>query len=755
MKKLLLLIPLILFFACNNQPEPTTVQSDSTTIETDAVESKGLKGMKMSAVLPSGQQYDILANGDSIFYKTKDTTVNVAYTYKIAYNEIHPKGSTPPVNRPPVANAGSDISLTLPANKATLDGSNSTDPDNNITSYGWRKVSGPSGSTIQDSNKAIATIGNLRKGTYVYELRVVDAVNAFTADRVTVTVNDEVTPPTNQPPIARIQASATTITLPTNTVNLSAAASTDPDGSIQSWLWEKRTGPPVGSIGSSTSQQTTVSGLTTAGTYTYQLTVTDNQGSKGTSSINITVNPESTTPGATYNFSFTKNTAFKKRAFAGTENWNGQYYTSFPGGFSDYYFRFTWTDIEKVSQGNWSWTRFDQEIRKAINAKAKFSFGFMIVCDSDDFLSQEIINGSSSRYPKYVHDKMQSESVKDFAKNGQWIPNWNSTFLLDRHDAMLKAVADHVNTTSYNGVAYKDVINYVDIRSYGQWGEWHGVGYGDPITSMPSGTRPTVSTYKRFIDGHIAAFPNYPLVMLLAAMDAEWLGHTMTPKEVTDYILKAKNNWGLIGLRRDQWGATDNYVRDYLENNNRNYNGGPAFKTIIMERWKYAPWVGEPMGPGSNLQDLPRQVTFYHAASVGNGNYTANSTSQNQFKEAENNAGYKLSLLSGSLKTGNGFDINLTVENWGNTPCYENFDLVYELKNASGQVTWTGTSTWKPLLKLPGTHNVNDHFTGVPFNPNYQSTLTLTIKNNYRSMSLFNNGQASDGSINLKTFPLQ
>lgn len=636
MRKILFLIPLFLFFACNNQPEQKADES---------------KPMKFAAILPNGQEYDILANGDSVFYKSKDTTVSLPYTYKVNYKEVHPKGTVtpPPVNKPPIANAGNDATITLPVSTIQLNASGSTDPEGAALKYFWRQTAGPAAATLTDTNKVICTAANLKAGTYEFEVRAVDPLNAFSADRIIITVKSEVVT------------------------------------------------PPVGSI---------------------------------------------------IPFNFTKNTAFKPRKFSGTENWNGQYYTSFSGGYQDYYFRFVWVDIEKQTQGNYVWTRFDQEFAKAIAVKGKFSFGIFMVNDSDNFLAEEFFNGTSSRYPLYVHNAMQSEAVKDYTKNGQWIPNWNSTFMLDRYAALLQAIQAHIVSKGW-----QDKINYVDIRGYGQWGEWHSVGFGQPVSSMPAGTRPTVATYKRFIDAHIAAFPDYPLVMLLAAMDANWLDNTMTPPEVTDYILKAKNNWGLIGLRRDQWGATDGYVHDYLENNNRNWNGGPAFKTIIMERWKYAPIVGEPMGPGSNLSDLPRQVTFYHAASVGNGNYTADATSQGYFKTAENNAGYKLDFVSGQAEvvTNGDFKITLSVENFGNTPCYENFDVVYELKNSSGQVAWTGTSTWHPALKIPSV-------TPYTFTDTYHPTisagtyiLSAVIKNSYRVMPLFNNGQDSNGYIVLSS----
>lgn len=50
------------------------------------------------------------------------------------------------VHTPPVANAGSDQLLTLPVASTTIDGSASTDVDNDITDYEWSYVSGPAAS---------------------------------------------------------------------------------------------------------------------------------------------------------------------------------------------------------------------------------------------------------------------------------------------------------------------------------------------------------------------------------------------------------------------------------------------------------------------------------------------------------------------------------------------------------------------------------------------------------------------------------
>ena len=48
-------------------------------------------------------------------------------------------------NQAPIANAGSNISITLPTNSVTLNGSGA-DPDGTIVGYSWTKLSGPAAS---------------------------------------------------------------------------------------------------------------------------------------------------------------------------------------------------------------------------------------------------------------------------------------------------------------------------------------------------------------------------------------------------------------------------------------------------------------------------------------------------------------------------------------------------------------------------------------------------------------------------------
>ncbi|HEY9044480.1 MAG TPA: sugar-binding protein, partial [Ohtaekwangia sp.] len=91
-----------------------------------------------------------------------------------------------PVNQPPVANAGSDLSLASGTTSVTLNGSGS-DPDGTAVTYSWTKVSGPA-ATITNATTASPTVSGLTNGSiYVFQLTVSDGSLTAT-DQVQVSV---------------------------------------------------------------------------------------------------------------------------------------------------------------------------------------------------------------------------------------------------------------------------------------------------------------------------------------------------------------------------------------------------------------------------------------------------------------------------------------------------------------------------------------------------------------------------------------
>ena len=92
-------------------------------------------------------------------------------------------------NKPPIAVAGPDQVITLPADSVLLDGKQSSDPDGIISSYLWTKISGPTSFSIVNVNVVQTQLGNLIEGVYQIELKVTDAGGLFSKDTVQVAVN--------------------------------------------------------------------------------------------------------------------------------------------------------------------------------------------------------------------------------------------------------------------------------------------------------------------------------------------------------------------------------------------------------------------------------------------------------------------------------------------------------------------------------------------------------------------------------------
>jgi gliding motility-associated-like protein len=192
------------------------------------------------------------------------------------------------VNQTPVANAGADVSLTLPANSTTLNGS-ATDADGTIASYAWTKVSGPAASLSGQATATLSLTG-LVAGTYVFQLIATDDKGATSSDNVTVVVNAA-----NVPPTANAGGDIT-INLPTSATIISGSGS-DVDGTVSSYSWTQVSGPSTATLSNQTTASLNASALI-AGTYTFRLTVTDDDGATGTDDVKVIVNAANQTPTA-------------------------------------------------------------------------------------------------------------------------------------------------------------------------------------------------------------------------------------------------------------------------------------------------------------------------------------------------------------------------------------------------------------------------------------------------------------------------
>ena len=197
-----------------------------------------------------------------------------------AFDEVNVVVNAAAVNVNPVANAGADITVNLPTNTATVNGSGS-DADGTIATYAWTKTSGPA-ATMSNTNSATLLLNNLVAGIYKFRLTVTDNLGATAFDEMNVTVVSA-----NQSPTANAGTDIT-IVLPTSSSTLTGSGS-DADGTISSYAWTQSSGPLTATISNPTGSTTNISNLIAAGTYVFQLTVTDDKGSSGSDQVSVIV----------------------------------------------------------------------------------------------------------------------------------------------------------------------------------------------------------------------------------------------------------------------------------------------------------------------------------------------------------------------------------------------------------------------------------------------------------------------------------
>jgi hypothetical protein len=195
------------------------------------------------------------------------------------------------IARPPDAQAGLDETIQLPTNSVTLDGSASSDPDNDISDYLWTRIKGTGNPTYTSPANAVTDVTKLTAGSHLFELRVTDATGLIDRDTVLVKVNEApgVPPVANAGSDQNIPYDLTNCSTNPEIITLIGSESYDPDGTIIKYNWQIIFPINAGNVITNPNKaQASVTGLL-AGKYIFELSVTDNDGNvkKDTTQLNI------------------------------------------------------------------------------------------------------------------------------------------------------------------------------------------------------------------------------------------------------------------------------------------------------------------------------------------------------------------------------------------------------------------------------------------------------------------------------------
>ncbi|KAF5285922.1 hypothetical protein FQA39_LY04383 [Lamprigera yunnana] len=214
------------------------------------------------------------------------------YTFSLKVTDSANQSSTaevhvfvkPPTNQPPIAEAGDNITISLPQTWVVVDAGQSKD-DNKITGFHWEQVEGPSTVVFKNVNNSKTNVTDLTKGQYIFKIFVTDDNKNVANDVVFVTVEQN----SNQKPKANAGGNFE-IELPRNVISINGSKSTD-DWSIEQWKWIRDDSSlAMGNIAEGSDSLPVLLLINAvAGKYVFNLTVYDKQGLSDIDTVIVTV----------------------------------------------------------------------------------------------------------------------------------------------------------------------------------------------------------------------------------------------------------------------------------------------------------------------------------------------------------------------------------------------------------------------------------------------------------------------------------
>lgn len=409
----------------------------------------------------------------------------------------------------------------------------------------------------------------------------------------------------------------------------------------------------------------------------------------------------------------------------GFYRWNGNEMA--PYSSIDRYARYNWTVFES-SEGVYNFSSLYSEAAAAYaDPDGRGTFGLAFRC---------VVEGVDHAYPAYLDAKMTSW----YSNNKKcWMPDWNNPYFIARHDSLVANLGRAFN---------KDPrIGFIEIRTYGNWGEWHLSGFETPPSPL---TGITTATIQHIIDVFVKAFPDKQLIMM---------------SDNVGGLQYAMSKTGLkypIGWRRDSW-CNSGF-------NNVSSTSSTAWP-LAKDRWKTAPVIVEGYGNTGMTYSLGlQQVIDYHISGIGNGNFGSNLTWSTMTTDAQiamvnsaKTSGYRYILRD--VTTSNIFVPGQSVRflaNWSNigvAPAYRNWLVKYRLVHpTTGALIWETPSKLNLRTLLP-TYNFSTSL-DTPFSVDetftlpqdialgtYSLEILITDKDNYFSpLKLANQNRKSTGA---------
>ena len=341
------------------------------------------------------------------------------------------------------------------------------------------------------------------------------------------------------------------------------------------------------------------------------------------------------------------------------------------------YLRFDWARVEP-EEGQYHWELIDEALAAGKSKGSAIAIRVMTA------------NAHSHGYyssPKWLFDLgckgfEYASGGNDPTSGGTPIPriepDYADPIYLAKHGAFMTALGKR-----YDG---NPQLEFLDIGSYGIWGEWH------------TPHRAPIPVRKQIVDMYLQAFKQTPLVFMSD-------GGMSDGAEVMNYALAHG-----AGFRRDGVGSPWH---------EQNWIGSPAFAGVqgMAETWKHAPvifeWYGDYAylkGKGWSFDAAVNFLLSNHVSMINDNLGRVPPAAWPQLEKLARQAGYRFVLREigheKSAARGATLKVKMHWANVGVGKLHHAFQLQLALANAAGQKIATTTTAADPREWLPGEHEV-------------------------------------------------
>lgn len=381
------------------------------------------------------------------------------------------------------------------------------------------------------------------------------------------------------------------------------------------------------------------------------------------------------------------------------EYWQG---TSYAG--TDNFQRYGWSQIQPISQNSFTWTQVDNDIAAA--AEAGKRFGMRVMAFAPGF-------GPDTAMPGWLTSVSGATMTSSGSGGTATFPVWNNPNYLACVQNLITAIGNRYDND--------ERLSWFEISGYGDWSQMvcsaerdlYGLSCPAPDQTIAQlgyymntwADVLTMANVTAIIGYHVAAFPNTRIV---TASHPEFVRQMVLGTNFSGQSTASTTEPAIPpGIRYDGLGDEDQYFigwgypGDYYDNT--------PLAEAYLSHWTKAPFLtewcnyyGTEETSTSFLPTAMQEVVNYNVSLVGS---TLTSGGLSGLAAPLSDSDYevylRLMMYSGyrysAAAAVSGSNVTVTWTNWGVAPAYDNWQIVYQVRNQSNNIVQAVVSAYSFL----------------------------------------------------------